>query len=327
MPTYVYKFVKTGETIEVQQAFNDEPLTHAKHPETGRKMAVKKVFTPVGVTFRGDGFYKTDSRANGSRSKSSDGAASSTTDSSSGTSSSATWPGPARRSKPASDAAKKPSARQGAAGDAVRQPHAVRRARRSAAAMRIFEPQRASARSPPQFRQRRTTTFDPTDADDGGSPAANRRRSPPIPTTTPLWACSMTAPPAAWHQRCRAPLARRRHHDLADTDVQCHCRRWHWRTAQCGGTAGAVSDDGPPPATPTGTSPVAASPPPHARFDLGGVTAPSPTPRSRRSRRPPASTPSRHQPSAGERATRRRACADGMGPATPRCAPAQRWRR
>lgn len=116
MPTYVYKFVKTGETIEVQQAFNDEPLTHAKHPETGRKMAVKKVFTPVGVTFRGDGFYKTDSRANGSRSKSSDGAASSTTDSSSGTSSSAdssasTSPESSSTSKPASDAAKKPSKR------------------------------------------------------------------------------------------------------------------------------------------------------------------------------------------------------------------------
>ncbi len=33
-------------------------------------MAVKKVFTPVGVTFRGDGFYKTDSRAKSSKSKS-----------------------------------------------------------------------------------------------------------------------------------------------------------------------------------------------------------------------------------------------------------------
>ena len=62
MPTYVYKFVKTGETIEVTQAFTDPALTEAKHPTTGRRMTVKKVFTPVGVTFRGDGFYKTDSR-------------------------------------------------------------------------------------------------------------------------------------------------------------------------------------------------------------------------------------------------------------------------
>ncbi len=62
MPTYVYKFVETGETIEVQQSFTDSALTEAEHPGTGVTMAVKKVFTPVGVTFRGDGFYKTDSR-------------------------------------------------------------------------------------------------------------------------------------------------------------------------------------------------------------------------------------------------------------------------
>jgi predicted nucleic acid-binding Zn ribbon protein len=67
MPTYVYRFVKTGETIEVQQSFTDDPLTAAVHPRSGRKMAVKKVFTPVGVTFRGDGFYKTDSRAKSSK--------------------------------------------------------------------------------------------------------------------------------------------------------------------------------------------------------------------------------------------------------------------
>jgi len=59
----VYKFVKTGETIEVEQSFSDPTLTEAVHPKTRRKMAVKKVFTPVGVTFRGDGFYKTDSRS------------------------------------------------------------------------------------------------------------------------------------------------------------------------------------------------------------------------------------------------------------------------
>ncbi len=69
MPTYVYKFVKTGETIEVAQAFTDPALTEAKHPRTGRRMAVKKVFTPVGVTFKGTGFYKTDSRGSSSSAK------------------------------------------------------------------------------------------------------------------------------------------------------------------------------------------------------------------------------------------------------------------
>jgi predicted nucleic acid-binding Zn ribbon protein len=71
MPTYVYKFVDTGETIEIQQAFTDDTLTEYVHPDSGATMAVKKVFTPVGVTFKGGGFYKTDSRTNGKRSGSS----------------------------------------------------------------------------------------------------------------------------------------------------------------------------------------------------------------------------------------------------------------
>ena len=75
MPTYVYKFIDTGETIEVQQSFNESTLTEAAHPSDGRPRPVRKVFTPVGVTFKGNGFYKTDSRSskNGSGSSSKDG--------------------------------------------------------------------------------------------------------------------------------------------------------------------------------------------------------------------------------------------------------------
>ncbi len=62
MPTYVYKFVETGETIEVQQGFHDENLTEIAHPDSGEVLPVKKVFTPVGVTFKGSGFFKTDNR-------------------------------------------------------------------------------------------------------------------------------------------------------------------------------------------------------------------------------------------------------------------------
>ena len=62
MPTYVYKFVDTGETIEVQQGFHDENLTEIAHPASGKVLPVKKVFTPVGVTFKGSGFFKTDNR-------------------------------------------------------------------------------------------------------------------------------------------------------------------------------------------------------------------------------------------------------------------------
>jgi predicted nucleic acid-binding Zn ribbon protein len=71
MPTYVYRFTETGETIEVQQAFTDDALTEAVHPTTGATMQVKKVFLPVGVTFRGGGFYKNDSRGPGAKNKSS----------------------------------------------------------------------------------------------------------------------------------------------------------------------------------------------------------------------------------------------------------------
>ena len=68
MPTYVYKFIDTDETIEVQQSFSDDTLTEYAHPETGATLPVKKVFLPVGVTFKGDGFYKTDSRAGAKKS-------------------------------------------------------------------------------------------------------------------------------------------------------------------------------------------------------------------------------------------------------------------
>ena len=71
MPTYVYKFIETGETIEIQQAFTDDALTEAQHPTDGTMRPVKKVFQPVGVTFKGGGFYKTDSRGGSSGSSSS----------------------------------------------------------------------------------------------------------------------------------------------------------------------------------------------------------------------------------------------------------------
>ena len=88
MPTYVYKFTDTGETIEVQQAFTDDALTHAEHPASGKKLQVKKVFTPVGVTFKGGGFYKTDSR--GGKSKSSSTTPTTSTESTSSTNGSST---------------------------------------------------------------------------------------------------------------------------------------------------------------------------------------------------------------------------------------------
>lgn len=100
MPTYVYKFIETGETIEVQQAFTDEALTEAKHPVDGTMRPVKKVFTPIGVTFKGGGFYKTDS--GGSSAGSSASSSSSGTSGSSGSSDSAAAPAASTSSTSAS---------------------------------------------------------------------------------------------------------------------------------------------------------------------------------------------------------------------------------
>ena len=89
MPTYVYKFVETGETIEVQQDFSEDSLTEAMHPVDGTMRPVKKVFLPVGITFKGGGFYKTDSGKSGSIPTGGSGSSDSTS-SSSGSSSSST---------------------------------------------------------------------------------------------------------------------------------------------------------------------------------------------------------------------------------------------
>ncbi len=88
MPTYVYKFVETDETIEIQQSFDEDTLTEAVHPESGKTMPVKKVFQPVGVTFKGQGFYKTDSRSGSKKSSSSSSSSTATSTSSDSSSSS-----------------------------------------------------------------------------------------------------------------------------------------------------------------------------------------------------------------------------------------------
>ena len=100
MPTYVYKFTETGETIEIQQAFTDDALTEARHPGDGTMRPVKKVFQPVGVTFKGGGFYKNDSKGSGSSSASSASSSSETSSASSSStsdssSSATTTPAPA----------------------------------------------------------------------------------------------------------------------------------------------------------------------------------------------------------------------------------------
>lgn len=67
MPIYVYRNLTTGETFEIEQRITEDALT--EHPETGDP--VKRLVQPVGIAFKGSGFYVTDSRkATNSASKS-----------------------------------------------------------------------------------------------------------------------------------------------------------------------------------------------------------------------------------------------------------------
>jgi putative FmdB family regulatory protein len=59
VPTYQYRCTACGEDLEAVQSFSDAPLTEC--PACGG--VLRKVFTPVGVVFKGSGFYRTDSRA------------------------------------------------------------------------------------------------------------------------------------------------------------------------------------------------------------------------------------------------------------------------
>lgn len=61
MPTYEYRCVSCGQHVEVVQSFSDDPLT-----ECGLCGGpLRKVFAPVGIVFKGSGFYRTDSRSTG----------------------------------------------------------------------------------------------------------------------------------------------------------------------------------------------------------------------------------------------------------------------
>lgn len=62
MPTYSYVCKNCGHGLEVQQSFNDEPLKVC--PEC--KGELRKQFGNLGVSFKGSGFYRTDSASKSS---------------------------------------------------------------------------------------------------------------------------------------------------------------------------------------------------------------------------------------------------------------------
>lgn len=91
MPVYEYRCRACDHQFEIQQSFSDDALTVCPQCEG----ELRKVFAPVGITFKGSGFYKNDSRSgssgsSGSSSSSSSGSSTSETSSSSASTSTST---------------------------------------------------------------------------------------------------------------------------------------------------------------------------------------------------------------------------------------------
>ena len=96
MPTYEYACTACGERTEAKQSFTDPPLETCEF--CGGKL--RKLFSPVGIVFKGSGFYATDAKKKSSSSSSSkerssssgEGSSDSKTASTSSSSSSSTSP-------------------------------------------------------------------------------------------------------------------------------------------------------------------------------------------------------------------------------------------
>lgn len=111
MPTYAYACTACGHAFEAVQSFSDDSLTVC--PECDGRL--RKVFSSVGVVFKGSGFYRNDARAGAksstlspvpsTSSSSSDSSASSSSSSDSSSSASSSAPAPASAA-PAASAAK-----------------------------------------------------------------------------------------------------------------------------------------------------------------------------------------------------------------------------
>lgn len=68
MPIYEYACTSCGERTEAKQGFDDPPLEDCPH--CGGKL--RKLFSPVGIVFKGSGFYSTDAKSGSKSSSSSD---------------------------------------------------------------------------------------------------------------------------------------------------------------------------------------------------------------------------------------------------------------
>ncbi|MEU8997434.1 FmdB family zinc ribbon protein [Streptomyces caniferus] len=100
MPTYQYQCTECGEGLEAVQKFTDDALTEC--PACNGRL--KKVFSAVGIVFKGSGFYRNDSRGSSSSSspaKNSSASSTSSSDSSGSSSSSSSGSSDSKSSAPA----------------------------------------------------------------------------------------------------------------------------------------------------------------------------------------------------------------------------------
>jgi putative FmdB family regulatory protein len=119
VPTYQYACTECGGQFEAVQKFSDDPLT--VHEACGGRL--RKVFSPVGIVFKGSGFYRTDSRGGSSTASSSTDSGSSASSSPSQDSKSSSAPdsksSPAPSSPPAGEKSGPPSKSAGKSAEKV----------------------------------------------------------------------------------------------------------------------------------------------------------------------------------------------------------------
>jgi putative FmdB family regulatory protein len=60
MPIYTYRCESCGVQFDRKQKFSDDPLTVCPECQTE---TLRKVYLPVGIVFKGSGFYATDNRS------------------------------------------------------------------------------------------------------------------------------------------------------------------------------------------------------------------------------------------------------------------------
>jgi putative FmdB family regulatory protein len=68
MPTYEYKCTECAERFEIEQSIHEDTLTVLAGDDHEHQL--KKLFSPVGISFKGGGFYRNDARGPSSKSSS-----------------------------------------------------------------------------------------------------------------------------------------------------------------------------------------------------------------------------------------------------------------